>query len=93
MTAPDPLAVRQYRLAIENARDGAERALGHIRAGMDRIDVRKTATARGDAHGLAGDVAELVDQLGVLYALEEVSYLVEDLDAPHEAAVQAVEED
>lgn len=78
MTTPDPLAVRAYRLVIENAGKDAARALREIHQHVDSIDKAGTGdpvSALSEAQHLAVSVAELIRHLSALRTLNEVEFL------------------
>lgn len=78
MTAPDPLAIRAYRLVVDSAEKDAARALREIHRDVDAIDAaddEDSVSALGAAQRLAVDVAELIRHLSALRTLREVEFL------------------
>jgi hypothetical protein len=81
MTVPDPLSVRAYHLSVKNHRQEADRSLRYIREQAAQMDTAAAAEALSLAQRLAVDLSHLTARLGMLKALDEMSFLTADPDA------------
>lgn len=81
MTAPDPLSVRGYHLTVKGHRENADRSLRYIRELAAQIDTASPMEALSPTQRMATDLSNLTARLGMLKALDEVSFLTTDPDA------------
>lgn len=76
---PESLALRGYRMTVDNHTKEANRALGHVQDAARRLTVNDTSAALRTAKQLATDLADLTAHLAALKALTDVEFLATGL--------------